>query len=264
VKQNLAPVWLGEFGTMLQTQSDQQWLTTLTNYLGTGASGISWTFWSWNPDSGDTGGILENDWLTVDQAKQAYLTPIEFPLNGSSGGGTPTPTNTPTPTPTTTPTATPTPPPGVSIQLKYQDGTAGQSTTNTLRPDVQIVNTGTTSLNLSQITIQYWYTIDSSAPQTYACDYATLGCGNVTGTFVQVSPARTGTDYYLQIGYTSGAGSLAPGSNTGALQDRVNKTDWSNYNQGNDYSYNGSLTTFSPWTKVTVSYQGQLTWGTQP
>lgn len=80
IKQNIAPVWLGEFGTRLNTTSDQQWLTALTNYLGKGAQGISWTFWCWNPDSGDTGGILNDDWTTVNQAKQNYLTPIEFSL----------------------------------------------------------------------------------------------------------------------------------------------------------------------------------------
>lgn len=91
-KQGIAPVWLGEFGTTLATTSDQQWISTLTTYLGKGATGISWTYWCLNPDSGDTGGILNDDWVTVNQAKQAYLTPIEFALgSGSSGGSTPTP-----------------------------------------------------------------------------------------------------------------------------------------------------------------------------
>jgi endoglucanase len=39
-----------------------------------------------NPDSGDTGGILQNDWVTVNQNKQNYLNPIEFPLGGGSRG----------------------------------------------------------------------------------------------------------------------------------------------------------------------------------
>ena len=78
VKQNIAPVWLGEFGTLMQTTSDQQWLQTLTSYLGTGANGISWTFWCYNPNSGDTGGIVQNDWVTVNTNKMAFLTPIEF------------------------------------------------------------------------------------------------------------------------------------------------------------------------------------------
>jgi endoglucanase len=83
-KQGIAPVWISEFGTKLQSDLDRQWLETLVNYLGTGSGGISWAYWSWNPDSGDTGGILENDWKTVNQAKQQYLKPIIFPLDNSS------------------------------------------------------------------------------------------------------------------------------------------------------------------------------------
>ena len=78
----VAPVLLGEFGTKLATLSDQQWLTALASYLGTGVDGIHWTFWSWNPNSGDTGGILKDDWQTIDQAKQAMLVPLQFPLGG--------------------------------------------------------------------------------------------------------------------------------------------------------------------------------------
>jgi endoglucanase len=106
---NVAPVLLGEFGTRLQSMSDQQWLDTLVNYLGTGANKISWSFWSWNPNSGDTGGILADDWRTVITAKHNKLVPILFPLTG--GGPTPTPTPTPAPTPTPTPTPTPAPTP---------------------------------------------------------------------------------------------------------------------------------------------------------
>ena len=95
-QQNVAPVWVGEFGTTLASTKDQQWLTKLTSYMngdftGTGKStipagqqGISWTFWSWNPNSGDTGGILNDDWTTVNQAKLAYVTPIEFTFPGTS------------------------------------------------------------------------------------------------------------------------------------------------------------------------------------
>jgi endoglucanase len=75
-KQGIAPVWVGEFGTRLLTDADRQWLATIVHYLGTGSEGISWAYWSWNPDSRDTGGILENDWKTVDQAKQHYLNSI--------------------------------------------------------------------------------------------------------------------------------------------------------------------------------------------
>jgi len=85
-KEGIAPVWVSEFGTKLLTDLDRQWLTTLVHYLGTGSGEMSWAYWAWNPDSRDTGGILENDWKTVDQAKQQYLNPILFPLDGSATG----------------------------------------------------------------------------------------------------------------------------------------------------------------------------------
>ncbi|WP_218030970.1 cellulase family glycosylhydrolase [Dictyobacter aurantiacus] len=276
-KQNIAPVWLGEFGTKLQTQSDQQWLTALTSYLGKGSGGINWTFWCWNPDSGDTGGILNDDWTTVNQAKQNYLTPIEFSLNGNNPPPTPTPVGqTPTPTPPTPtptpgnptptptpPTPTPTPVPGVSLQINYHDGDSGSVTNNSIRPLVEVVNKGQSAINLSDVTIRYWYTIDSNQSQTFNCDYSGIGCGNISGKFVPVS-GRTNADYYVEIGFTSGAGSLAAGATSPEIQDRFNKNDWSNYNQANDYSYNGSQLSYAPAPKITAYYQGHLIWGTEP
>ncbi|MGW2637507.1 cellulase family glycosylhydrolase [Streptomyces sp. NPDC001348] len=90
-KQNIAPVWVGEFGTTLQASVDQKWLAALVSYLRPtstyGADGFQWTFWSWNPDSGDTGGILKDDWATVDTVKDGYLTSVKAPLFPGTGTG---------------------------------------------------------------------------------------------------------------------------------------------------------------------------------
>ena len=98
-KEGIAPVYIGEFGTNLTDPKDAPWLEAITSYLagdldnnGTsdipaGDKGVSWTFWSWNPNSGDTGGILANDWRTVNQDKMAYLTPIEFDFDSDVSGG---------------------------------------------------------------------------------------------------------------------------------------------------------------------------------
>lgn len=92
-KQNIAPVWLGEFGTTLQSTVDQRWLAALVTYLRStstyGSDSFHWTFWSWNPNSGDTGGILKDDWSTVDTAKDGYLASIKAPGFPSGGGGDP-------------------------------------------------------------------------------------------------------------------------------------------------------------------------------
>ena len=90
-KQNIAPVWVGEFGTTLQSTVDQKWLAALVSYLRPtstyGADSFQWTFWSWNPDSGDTGGILKDDWVTVDTVKDGYLASVKAPLFPGTGGG---------------------------------------------------------------------------------------------------------------------------------------------------------------------------------
>jgi len=100
-KQNIAPVWVGEFGTTLASTTDQTWLKALVNYMRPtsqyGADSFSWTFWSWNPDSGDTGGILKDDWQSVDTVKDGYLASIKAPNFGGSGtGGDYTAPSTPT------------------------------------------------------------------------------------------------------------------------------------------------------------------------
>lgn len=98
-RENIAPVLIGEFGTKLTDPKDAPWLEALTSYMagdfdndGTidipaGQEGISWTYWSWNPNSGDTGGILADDWRTVNTNKMAYLEPIQFDLEEGGGSG---------------------------------------------------------------------------------------------------------------------------------------------------------------------------------
>ncbi|MGE0224584.1 MAG: cellulase family glycosylhydrolase [Acetobacteraceae bacterium] len=101
-QQGTAPVFLGEFGSKLQTASDQQWLQKLVTYMdddtsngglsvAAGAEGPSWAYWSWNPNSGDTGGILADDWTTVNTEKVAAISPIMYHENTSSGGTDPAP-----------------------------------------------------------------------------------------------------------------------------------------------------------------------------
>lgn len=83
-KENIAPVLLGEFGTTLRDSRDGVWLRELMRYLGSGPSGMDFTFWSWNPNSGDTGGILDDNWTSVNTVKHGYLGPYLIP---PSGGG---------------------------------------------------------------------------------------------------------------------------------------------------------------------------------
>ena len=74
----IAPVLVGEFGgRSVGRDPEGVWQRTLIDFLKT--SGLSYTYWSWNPDSGDTGGILKDDWLTPDRTKLDLLATYQWP-----------------------------------------------------------------------------------------------------------------------------------------------------------------------------------------
>jgi endoglucanase len=73
-----APVLLGEFGGRSVGQdAEGVWQRTLVAFLRT--NDMSYTYWAWNPNSGDTGGILQDDWTTVNQSKLDVLSAYQWP-----------------------------------------------------------------------------------------------------------------------------------------------------------------------------------------
>jgi pectate lyase len=132
--------------------------------------------------------------------------------------------------------------------------------TNTLYLNFNLVNTGTDPVALSNVKMRYYFTNDGTQSNSFACDWSPVGSTNVTGTFANIS-LITGADRYLEVGFTSAAGTLAAGAGTEA-RIRVWKSDWSNFDQSNDYSFNPTATGYVDWTKVPAYISGTLHWGT--
>jgi endoglucanase len=81
VQEGIAPVWIGEFGgRSMGTDTEGVWQRSLVTYLK--ENHISYAYWAWNPNSGDTGGILEDDWQTVNRVKMDILSAYQWPLLG--------------------------------------------------------------------------------------------------------------------------------------------------------------------------------------
>jgi len=148
------------------------------------------------------------------------------------------------------------------VVIQYANGNAADSS-NGINPRLKLVNNGSSSIDLKDVKIRYYYTIDGEKPQNFWCDWSSAGTSNVTGTFNKLPNAKNGADYYLEIGFASGTGTLAPGSSV-EIQTRFSKNDWTNYSQSNDYSFISTASDFIENNKITVYVSGKLVWGNEP
>jgi endoglucanase len=221
--QGIAPVLIGEFGgpQVGLDSVEGRWQRQFLNYLSD--SYLSWTYWSLNPDSGDTGGILNDDWSTVDQAKLALLhrtiahQPITYAGSGSGLGSVSSPpARQPAPTTTTTTsttTSTTTKPSGdrplvhpshltavLTIQSRWQDGycaaisvdgpagsLAGRSVSFTLPPGTTVTQqwNGMFSGTGGKITVQLpsWAATDGRPYDSSG--FCVTGPGSPSGAIIQ-------------------------------------------------------------------------------
>jgi hypothetical protein len=158
-------------------------------------------------------------------------------------------------------------PPAIG-DLKVQYLAAGAPNDKEVKPHFNIVNTGTKAIPLADLTIRYFYTADGPPSgtdyQTLQLDYAAVTSAGTTVilSFGQVTPSETGADTYLEVGFT-GTGTI--GQQTGEIQTRVNWKGYTiTYDETNDYSWDGTKTTFVDWPKATLYQRGVLIWGREP
>jgi aryl-phospho-beta-D-glucosidase BglC (GH1 family) len=85
---NIGHTLVGEFGIKedIMGSAANKWFDDFIQYMGDRSEGYSWTYWAWNPNSGDTGGILTDDWNTVHTWKVDKLKPYMAPLIGNKNG----------------------------------------------------------------------------------------------------------------------------------------------------------------------------------
>ncbi|WP_248926907.1 glycoside hydrolase family 44 protein [Paenibacillus hamazuiensis] len=137
------------------------------------------------------------------------------------------------------------------------------SSTNTQQPSVafKFENTGSTALNLKDLTARYYFNIDSEA--SLAVDFwSTITKSNVTTKFVKMPIPSADADYYLEIRFKDQAGTLNAGSYA-TVSTWFNKTDWSVFNQSNDYSFLNAPS-YTATEKAPGYIAGTRVWGTEP
>jgi hypothetical protein len=171
------------------------------------------------------------------------VTDNRFPVNGATAPPVSTPASLP-------------------LTLQFYNGNLAP-VTNIIVMNYRIINSGRTALNLSDIKVRYWYTSDGNEPDSLYIYYSPIGVSYITAAIYRMIIPKVGADHYAEIGFSSGAGSLAPGSSID-ITAAIAKADWTHLIQTNDYSFNSTATTYVNWTKVTGYLSGTLQWGTEP
>ncbi len=241
------PFYMGEFNSHTGVRADW-WTAFLGEMEESGGDGTGFWWYADTTNDAKFGMTHSSPEMSIFRAHSAAM-------KAKSG---------PFPTPTVTPTTNP----NSILKLQYMTANTGASV-NQITAYYRIVNTGAglQSVPMSELKIRYWYTTDTAVADGWGCLYAgngTPGCGNITTSIVTLNPARTNADRYLEIGFTAAAGSIPAYASSSDIQNRISKTDWSNYNQSNDYSFDATKTAYADWTKVTMYRNGVLVWGTEP
>jgi hypothetical protein len=151
--------------------------------------------------------------------------------------------------------------------LQVQDRSHdNDSPDNSLYADYELFNTGTTAIPLSSVTFRYWFVNSNPGdPLVFSCDYAQVNCANITSTFVGLAQPVSMADTYVQIGFTSAAGSIGASQQTGEIQTRVHNVDYALQFGANDYSFiTDESFVYKPTQTVTAYINGVLVWGVEP
>lgn len=151
-------------------------------------------------------------------------------------------------------------PPSISVQYLSEDSS---SETNMIKPAITIMNTGTNSINLSDVKVRYHYTNETTKPQICSIFWASCGNNNVITRFQKTSMMPSGTNYYIEYSFGPDAGILAPGS-TVIIKSGVNTSDYMTYTQTNDHSFIPSAYIWTQNNNISGYIGNNLIWGTEP
>ena len=70
-EENIAPILIGEWGGFMDGGPNEEWMTYLRQLIA--EKNIHFTFWCYNANSGDTGGLVLDDFTTWDEQKYEFV-----------------------------------------------------------------------------------------------------------------------------------------------------------------------------------------------
>jgi len=138
------------------------------------------------------------------------------------------------------------------VTVQYLNYNASRPNDDIIEANIKLRNNTSAPIALSGLVVRYWFTKNHAPAAAPACWWwNTPTCPNLT--IVSGSVSLVGADRYAEIRFGHGAGSLAPGETTAAIDLGV--TFGTPVDEADDYSY-GEHTTFVDWNRITVHDAG--------
>ncbi|MEK3884809.1 glycoside hydrolase family 44 protein [Paenibacillus sp. PL2-23] len=198
-------------------------------------------------------------------------TPTQAPTQTPAPTPTQAPTQTPAPTPTQAPTQTPAPSPTPADKAFQVLTTTGKNAeTFSITPKFKVINQSKSDFSLKDLKLRYYFTADFAKDEEKAfaigfyslVKWRSLGASDVTTQFVKLPIPAADATHYLEVGFAESAG-LIKSTEELIFSGWMNKSDWSSFNQLNDYSFTNMASETA--SLRTVLYRnGEIVWGEEP
>ncbi|GAA0913205.1 cellulase family glycosylhydrolase [Virgisporangium aurantiacum] len=253
-----APLLIGEWGGRLgQDARQDKWMTALRDLMA--ENHLHHTFWCLNPNSGDTGGLLLDDWTTWDTQKLTMLAPALWRYNGKwvgldhqipmGGAGSTT---------------------GISLAERYANGGGGGDTAAPTTPGQPTAS----AVTATGATLTWAASTDNVGVTSYDV-LRSVGGGaasvvaTVSGTTYAATGLTASTTYTFSVRARDAAGNLsavsagrtvttsAGGGGSGACVATYRVTNsWQGGFQGEVTVRNSSTATINSWTVTWTAPSG--------
>lgn len=153
--------------------------------------------------------------------------------------------------------------PPISVEVHYKNAENGSNylSNSTIKPIFRLDNFGTTPIDLTELTIRYWFTADNATMQSVTCLTSDLNCNAINSSLYSINPSLTGADTYLEVGFSSGTLQAGDLLNT---KLKILRSDNLPYAETDDYSFMGLVSDHIFNVHVGLYHNGVLIQGEEP
>lgn len=149
-----------------------------------------------------------------------------------------------------------------ALTVRYRTGVPASG--GAAQPWLEVINSSDRPVPLSDVTLRYWYSADDGAAYAANCIQTSLGCSHITHKTAAAAQPAAQADHYLEVGFTSDAGTLKPGGSSEGIGLQLYRVDGKQVKQADDRSFKAEATHYEKSELVTAYLGGTLAWGEEP